>query len=174
MTARAPPGRSVASELAMRLELEPASTHLVLGGAVSFAESIDTVALNIREIAPTFFVGVPRIYEKLQQGFLFKLGESGGTKVSAAYQLALDLVRTRYDPGEVEPGVPPPAGPAWTAFLDRFTDAYRDELAAFLRLASGDGESACTARDGLEALRVAVAATRSLHQHRPVRLSEVQ
>jgi long-chain acyl-CoA synthetase len=52
-------------------------THLALGGAVSFAESIDTVALNIREIAPTFFVGVPRIYEKLQQGFLFRLGESG-------------------------------------------------------------------------------------------------
>ncbi|UPK29195.1 AMP-dependent synthetase/ligase [Bradyrhizobium sp. 195] len=52
-------------------------THLVLGGTVSFAESIDTVATNIREIAPTFFVGVPRIYEKLQQGFLFRLGESG-------------------------------------------------------------------------------------------------
>src|SRR6267378_8211294 len=51
--------------------------QLVLGGIVSFAESIDTVALNIREIAPTFFVGVPRIYEKLQQGFFFKLGESG-------------------------------------------------------------------------------------------------
>ncbi|MEZ5820425.1 MAG: AMP-binding protein [Xanthobacteraceae bacterium] len=51
--------------------------QLVLGGTVSFAESIDTVALNIREIGPTFFVGVPRIYEKLQQGFLFKLGESG-------------------------------------------------------------------------------------------------
>jgi long-chain acyl-CoA synthetase len=51
--------------------------QLVLGGTVSFAESIDTVALNIREIGPTFFVGVPRIYEKLQQNFLFKLGESG-------------------------------------------------------------------------------------------------
>jgi long-chain acyl-CoA synthetase len=51
--------------------------QLVLGGTVSFAESIDTVALNIREIAPTFFVGVPRIYEKLQQNFLFSLGESG-------------------------------------------------------------------------------------------------
>jgi long-chain acyl-CoA synthetase len=51
--------------------------HLVLGGTVSFAESIDTVAINIREIAPTFFVGVPRIYEKLQQGFMFRLGESG-------------------------------------------------------------------------------------------------
>ena len=51
--------------------------QLVLDGTVSFAESIDTVAINIREIAPTFFVGVPRIYEKLQQNFLFKLGESG-------------------------------------------------------------------------------------------------
>jgi long-chain acyl-CoA synthetase len=51
--------------------------QLVLGGTVSFAESIDTVALNIREIAPSFFVGVPRIYEKLQQSFLFHLGESG-------------------------------------------------------------------------------------------------
>jgi long-chain acyl-CoA synthetase len=51
--------------------------QLVLGGTVSFAESIDTVALNIREIAPSFFVGVPRIYEKLQQSFLFRLGESG-------------------------------------------------------------------------------------------------
>jgi long-chain acyl-CoA synthetase len=59
-----------------------AVTQLVLGGTVSFAESIDTVALNIREIAPTFFVGVPRIYEKLQQGFLFRLGESGKLRQS--------------------------------------------------------------------------------------------
>lgn len=51
--------------------------QLVLTGVVNFAESIDTVAFNIREIAPTFFVGVPRIYEKLQQGFMFRLGESG-------------------------------------------------------------------------------------------------
>ena len=51
--------------------------QLVLGGIVSFAESIDTVAINIREIGPSFFVGVPRIYEKLQQNFLFRLGESG-------------------------------------------------------------------------------------------------
>jgi long-chain acyl-CoA synthetase len=61
-----------------------AVTQLVLGGTVSFAESIDTVALNIREIAPTFFVGVPRIYEKLQQGFLFRLGESGRLRQSFA------------------------------------------------------------------------------------------
>ncbi|MDO8704696.1 MAG: AMP-binding protein [Sulfuricaulis sp.] len=51
--------------------------HLVLGGTVAFAESIDTVALNIREIAPTFFLGVPRIWEKLQQGFNFRMKDSG-------------------------------------------------------------------------------------------------
>lgn len=50
--------------------------QLVLGGVVNFAESIDTVAVNVREMAPSFFVGVPRIYEKLQQNFLFRLGDS--------------------------------------------------------------------------------------------------
>jgi myo-inositol 2-dehydrogenase/D-chiro-inositol 1-dehydrogenase len=73
----------------------------------------------------------------------------------------------------LEPGVPPPVGPAWSMFIDRFHDAYENELRAFLRVARGEEESACTARDGLEAVRVAVAATRSLHEHRPVRIAEV-
>lgn len=51
--------------------------HLVLGGTVNFAESIDTVALNVREIAPSFFIGVPRIWEKLKEGFEYRLEESG-------------------------------------------------------------------------------------------------
>ena len=73
----------------------------------------------------------------------------------------------------LEPGVPPPAGPAWSMFIDRFRDAYENEMRAFLRVARREEESACTARDGLEAVRVAVAATRSLREHRPVRISEV-
>jgi myo-inositol 2-dehydrogenase/D-chiro-inositol 1-dehydrogenase len=73
----------------------------------------------------------------------------------------------------VEPSVPPPRGPAWSQFMDRFRDAYENELRAFLRVARGEEESACTARDGLEAARVAVAATRSLREHRPVRVVEV-
>jgi myo-inositol 2-dehydrogenase/D-chiro-inositol 1-dehydrogenase len=74
----------------------------------------------------------------------------------------------------VEPGVAPPAGPAWSAFPDRFSDAYREELRAFLRVARGEEESACTARDGLEAVRVAVAATRAMREHRPVKVAEVE
>ncbi|MEA2520107.1 MAG: myo-inositol 2-dehydrogenase / D-chiro-inositol 1-dehydrogenase, partial [Chloroflexota bacterium] len=66
------------------------------------------------------------------------------------------------------------AGPAWPHFLDRFADAYRAEFAAFLRVARGDEPSPCTARDGVQALRIAEAATLSLHEHRPVRIEEIQ
>src|SRR3989304_2949407 len=71
----------------------------------------------------------------------------------------------------VEPGVPPPAGPAWRAFPGRCEAAYRDEFAAFLRVARRELASPCTAADGLAALRVAEAATLSLQQHRPVRVA---
>lgn len=73
----------------------------------------------------------------------------------------------------LEPGVPPPAGPAWQNFLIRFDAAYRAEFAEFLRVARGEAPSPCTGRDGLAALRVAEAATRSLHEHRPVRVAEI-
>lgn len=73
----------------------------------------------------------------------------------------------------VEPGVPPPAGPAWPDFLVRFEDAYREELRAFVALARGVIGSPCTARDGVESLRIAEAANRSMAGHRPVSLDEV-
>jgi myo-inositol 2-dehydrogenase/D-chiro-inositol 1-dehydrogenase len=73
----------------------------------------------------------------------------------------------------LEPGVPPPPGPIWQNFLIRFEDAYRAELAEFVRVANGEMASPCTGRDGLAALQVAIAATRSLKEHRPVRVAEV-
>jgi long-chain acyl-CoA synthetase len=43
--------------------------HLVKCGAVlNFAESIETVTANLREIQPTLFFAVPRIWEKLHAG----------------------------------------------------------------------------------------------------------
>ncbi len=73
----------------------------------------------------------------------------------------------------VEPGVPPPPGPAWKDFLVRFESAYAAEFTAFVAVARGEAPSPCTAADGLAALRVAEAADRSLHEHRPVRLAEI-
>jgi myo-inositol 2-dehydrogenase / D-chiro-inositol 1-dehydrogenase len=61
------------------------------------------------------------------------------------------------------------ADPAWRSFLDRFETAYRVELMTFLRVARGEIASPCTARDGLEAMRIAVAAGRSRIERRPVR-----
>ncbi len=50
---------------------------LWLGMAVSFAESLRTIQEDLREIAPTVFLGVPRIWEKLQASILVKIQETG-------------------------------------------------------------------------------------------------
>ncbi|HET8569409.1 MAG TPA: Gfo/Idh/MocA family oxidoreductase [Candidatus Limnocylindria bacterium] len=73
----------------------------------------------------------------------------------------------------VERDAPRMADPAYPGFIVRFADAYREELAHFLRFARGEADNACTAKDALEALRLAEAAGRSLREQRPVRLVEV-
>jgi myo-inositol 2-dehydrogenase/D-chiro-inositol 1-dehydrogenase len=73
----------------------------------------------------------------------------------------------------VEPDVPPPAGPPWQNFLERFEDAYRAELHEFARVALGEVPSPCTGRDGIAALQIAMAADRSMKEHHPVRVQDV-
>lgn len=50
---------------------------LYVGSTVSFGESIRTVQEDLREIAPTFFLGVPRIWEKLHSSIYIKIQETG-------------------------------------------------------------------------------------------------
>lgn len=73
----------------------------------------------------------------------------------------------------LEPGVPPPPGPAHSRFQDRFRTAYEQELDAFLEFARGERESPCTVEDAREALRIAVACDISRAEQRPVTVSEV-
>ena len=73
----------------------------------------------------------------------------------------------------LEKDAPVLANPAWDSFLDRFEEAYRLELLAFLRVVRGEIPSPCTARDAMQAMRIAVASTKSRLEHRPVRLDEV-
>jgi long-chain acyl-CoA synthetase len=49
---------------------------LRLGMEVSFAESLRTIQEDLREIAPSVFLGVPRIWEKLQASILVKMQEA--------------------------------------------------------------------------------------------------
>ena len=66
----------------------------------------------------------------------------------------------------------PPVEP-WHGYLDRFEAAYRAELAAFLECCRGVRPPSSSARDGLEAMRIAVAATLSHVESRRVSLEEV-
>lgn len=73
----------------------------------------------------------------------------------------------------VEPGARPAPGPAYASFLERFEDAYRAELQAFVETVVHGGESASPLPDARAALVVALAADRSRHEHRPVLIEEV-
>lgn len=53
---------------------------LYLGSQVNFGESIRTVQEDLREVAPSVFLGVPRIWEKLNSAIYLKLMEAGGLR----------------------------------------------------------------------------------------------
>ncbi len=53
---------------------------LVVGNTVNFAESIATIQNDLREIAPTVFLGVPRIWEKLHSSIAINIQDSGRIK----------------------------------------------------------------------------------------------
>ena len=49
---------------------------LYTGATVNFAESIDTVPENIREVAPALFFAVPRIWEKFYSGVALRMRDA--------------------------------------------------------------------------------------------------
>jgi myo-inositol 2-dehydrogenase/D-chiro-inositol 1-dehydrogenase len=73
----------------------------------------------------------------------------------------------------VESGMPPAPDQPYRNFQERFAEAYRAEMGAFVDVALGRRETPCSVQDALEALRVAVACDRSRAEHRPVALAEV-
>jgi myo-inositol 2-dehydrogenase/D-chiro-inositol 1-dehydrogenase len=62
------------------------------------------------------------------------------------------------------------ADPVQDFFLERYADAYRAELSAFLDALAGGRKPEPSGRDGLMAQRLADAATESAREGRPVRL----
>lgn len=67
-----------------------------------------------------------------------------------------------------------PAGPPHRFFMDRFADAFRMELAAFVDVAAGRAAPACTVADAVEVAWIAEAATTSLQRGTPVSIDEVR
>ncbi len=66
-----------------------------------------------------------------------------------------------------------PATPAYAGFADRFRDAYRAEMQAFIALALGRGPNGCDGAEARAAMVVALAANRSMAERRPVAPDEV-
>jgi len=91
--------RGVVPGIVERLELSSDTTHLsylplchvaeqmlttfvpvYAGSQVNFGESIRTVQEDLREVAPTMFLGVPRIWEKMHAAISIKMQETGALR----------------------------------------------------------------------------------------------
>ncbi len=64
------------------------------GGTVNFVEHIDTLSQNLREVSPTIFASVPRIWEKFASMIEIRMSDSTPLK-RALYRLSI-LVGLRY------------------------------------------------------------------------------
>jgi len=79
---------------------------LYTGAKLNFVENPDTVPENVREIAPTVFTAVPRVWEKFYSGVMIGLKEAGRTQ-QAAYAWAIGVgqrVADRVLAGQEVPG----------------------------------------------------------------------
>lgn len=70
-----------------------------------------------------------------------------------------------------EPGVAFPSGISHQTFAERFDQAYRSEMAAFVELVLGERKNPCTPEDAVAASKVADAAQESLETGVPVRVA---
>ncbi|SDD53775.1 myo-inositol 2-dehydrogenase / D-chiro-inositol 1-dehydrogenase [Mycolicibacterium neoaurum] len=89
-----------------------------------------------------------------------------------------DSVAAGWDQGaplrNVDPDNEFPTGPAHNFFMDRFTEAFRTELAGFVDVANGGPVRGATVADAVEVAWLAEAATESLRRGTPVRIEEVK
>lgn len=59
-------------------------------------------------------------------------------------------------------------------FLERYMQSFTDEMTEFINCVQNGEDTKTTVNDGLEALRLGLAAKKSLAEHRPVKLSEIE
>ncbi|WP_180682455.1 AMP-dependent synthetase/ligase [Tepidicella baoligensis] len=117
--------RGVVPGIINRLQLTSATSHLsylplchvaeqmlttfvplYIGSQVNFGESIRTVQEDLREVAPSMFLGVPRIWEKMHAAINIKLQETGALrrllfrKAFSACQPLAEKARSSWSVGE--------------------------------------------------------------------------
>jgi myo-inositol 2-dehydrogenase/D-chiro-inositol 1-dehydrogenase len=98
--------------------------------------------------------------------------ELAGTEGQVAVGLDPQTPLTTLEPGAAAPGTAGNPKAPYTGFLDRFRDAYRAELAAFVTVVAGTAANPCPGEEALAALLVAEACETSRREGRPVTLDE--
>ena len=120
-TAPAVPGDEVISYLPLCHIYENLGTVFQaaqVGNVVNFVESLDTLFQNMREVSPTYFASVPRIWEKLASTIELRMADSTWLKrlaYRAAFRIGRRHVRASRDGGR------PSAGLALAHFVARWT-----------------------------------------------------
>jgi long-chain acyl-CoA synthetase len=79
--------------------------HLTVGHIVNFTENTDTVMTDMKEVSPTLFHAVPRIWEKYYSGIVLKMDDATWFK-KKVYHLALKL-GTTYNSIKLSGKIPP-------------------------------------------------------------------
>ena len=64
--------------------------HLTIGHIVNFTENTDTVMADMREVSPTMFHAVPRIWEKYYSGIVLKMADATWLK-RQLYKVAVKI-----------------------------------------------------------------------------------
>jgi myo-inositol 2-dehydrogenase/D-chiro-inositol 1-dehydrogenase len=140
------------------VEVHAAGTVLVDPG-IGDAGDIDTAAVLLRFASGA--LGCIDNSRRAVYGYDQRAEVLGASGCLVAANVASDRV-SRWDAGGQSETRP------LHFFVERYRDAYRAELAAFVASVHSHATPPVTGRDGLQATRVAIAAQRSLAESRPV------
>ena len=79
--------------------------HLTVGHIINMAESPDTIMRDIKDVSPTIFQAVPRIWEKYYSGIVLKMDDASWMN-RAAYKIAVNI-GSRYNETKLAGKIPP-------------------------------------------------------------------
>lgn len=151
---------------------------------VTGAEPVEVIATGSNRAMEVFAryddLATVAVVAHMDDGSLAVL--SGTRQDPLGYDVRMEVFGTRdsvavgLDPHapirSVEPGVPSPAEPVTVGWLERFEQAYRAEMDAFVDVALGRRPSPCTPEDARAALVIAEACGASVREGGPAKLDE--
>jgi len=81
---------------------------LLIGGTIAYAESMESVGKNLKEVRPTYVCAVPRFYEKIYAGMMERISQfppSRRKAVKRALESAKEYANARLNKLEVGPSL---------------------------------------------------------------------